>query len=52
MLAVIFGRLTSEDYSDSVAADPRIDELRAKITCVESETLYVCFCLSTSLEHR
>lgn len=34
--AVIFGRLTSEDYSDNVAADPRIDELRAKITCVEA----------------
>ncbi|KAI5476921.1 hypothetical protein MNV49_007022 [Pseudohyphozyma bogoriensis] len=32
---VIFGRLTSEDYGDDVAADPRIDELRAKIQCVE-----------------
>src|SRR5579875_24575 len=37
MVAVplIFGRLTAEDYEDSVAADPRIDELRAKIACVE-----------------
>lgn len=41
MVAVplIFGRLTSEDYSDDVAADPRIDELRAKITCVEDATM-------------
>ncbi|MFK8252363.1 bifunctional 2-methylcitrate dehydratase/aconitate hydratase [Ancylobacter terrae] len=37
MVAVplIFGRLTASDYEDSVAADARIDALRAKITCVE-----------------
>jgi 2-methylcitrate dehydratase len=37
MVAVplIFGRLTAADYEDSVAADPRIDTLRAKIECVE-----------------
>jgi 2-methylcitrate dehydratase len=37
MVAVplIFGRLAAEDYEDNVAADPRIDELRAKIICVE-----------------
>jgi 2-methylcitrate dehydratase len=37
MVAVplIFGRLTAEDYEDSVAADARIDHLRALITCVE-----------------
>jgi 2-methylcitrate dehydratase len=37
MVAVplIFGRLTAADYEDSIAADPRIDALRAKITCVE-----------------
>ncbi len=37
MVAVplLFGRLTASDYEDAVAADPRIDELRAKITCVE-----------------
>jgi 2-methylcitrate dehydratase len=37
MVAVplIFGRLTAEDYEDNIAADPRIDDLRAKITCVE-----------------
>lgn len=37
MVAVplIYGRLTAEDYEDKVAADPRIDALRAKIKCVE-----------------
>ena len=37
MVAVplIFGRLTAADYEDAIAADPRIDALRAKITCVE-----------------
>ncbi|BGP52519.1 ATP-binding cassette transporter CGR1 [Rhodotorula sphaerocarpa] len=40
MVAVplIFGRLTTEDYSDAVAADPRIDALRAKMQCVEDKT--------------
>jgi len=37
MVAVplIFGRLTAADYENEVAFDPRIDALRAKITCVE-----------------
>jgi len=37
MVAVplLFGRLTAGDYEDSVARDPRIDALRAKIVCVE-----------------
>ncbi|MFY9317493.1 MAG: bifunctional 2-methylcitrate dehydratase/aconitate hydratase [Burkholderiales bacterium] len=37
MIAVplIFGRLTASDYEDSVARDPRIDALRAKMVCVE-----------------
>jgi 2-methylcitrate dehydratase len=37
MVAVplLFGRLTAEDYEDNIAADPRIDALRARITCVE-----------------
>lgn len=37
MVAVplILGRLTAADYEDEVAADPRIDALRAKIECVE-----------------
>ncbi|MBB1472977.1 MULTISPECIES: bifunctional 2-methylcitrate dehydratase/aconitate hydratase [unclassified Luteimonas] len=34
-VALVFGRLTAADYEDDVAADPRIDRLRAKITCVE-----------------
>ena len=38
MVAVplIFGRLTAADYEDGVAADPRIDRLRAKMICVEN----------------
>jgi 2-methylcitrate dehydratase len=37
MIAVpfIFGRLTAGDYEDTVASDPRIDELRARIACIE-----------------
>ena len=37
MVAVplLFGRLTAEDYEDDVAADPRIDALRARIVCLE-----------------
>jgi 2-methylcitrate dehydratase len=34
---VLFGRLTTGDYEDSVAQDPRIDILRDKIVCVEDE---------------
>jgi 2-methylcitrate dehydratase len=34
---ILFGRLTAADYEDAVAADPRIDALRAKITCVEDK---------------
>jgi len=32
---LLFGRLTAADYEDGVAADPRIDALRARIHCVE-----------------
>ncbi|WP_427309640.1 bifunctional 2-methylcitrate dehydratase/aconitate hydratase [Cupriavidus sp. H39] len=41
MVAVplLFGRLTAADYEDNVAADPRIDALRNKITCVEDPAL-------------
>src|SRR5258706_672975 len=37
MVAVplLFGRLTASDYEDDIAADPRIDKLRDRITCVE-----------------
>ncbi len=34
-IPLIFGRLTAADYEDDVALDPRIDALRAKVTCVE-----------------
>ncbi len=34
-IPLIFGRLTAADYEDAVAADPRIDVLRAKVECVE-----------------
>jgi 2-methylcitrate dehydratase len=35
---LINGELTSQSYLDASAADPRIDALRAKITCVEDAT--------------
>jgi 2-methylcitrate dehydratase len=38
-IPLLFGRLTAADYEDAIALDPeiapRIDELRAKIECVE-----------------
>jgi 2-methylcitrate dehydratase len=39
MMAVgmIYGKLTAEDYEDHVAADPRIDALRAKMRLTEYE---------------
>src|SRR5262249_11402818 len=39
MVAVplMYGRLTAADYEDDVAADPRIDELRDKMECVEDK---------------
>jgi 2-methylcitrate dehydratase len=39
MVAVplIFGRLTAADYEDSVASDPRIDELREKMEVRENQ---------------
>jgi 2-methylcitrate dehydratase len=38
---LIFGELNSESYTDAAAADPRIDELRAKIYCVEDKRFSV-----------
>jgi len=32
---ILFGRLTAGDYEDEIARDPRIDQLRDKIVCVE-----------------
>ena len=39
MVAVplIFGRLTADDYRDAVAADPRIDALRGKMSVSEND---------------
>lgn len=37
-IPLIFGRLTAEDYEDEVAADPRVDALRAKMQVRENET--------------
>ena len=39
MVAVplIFGRLTADDYEDTIAHDPRIDALRAKMTVTENK---------------
>jgi 2-methylcitrate dehydratase len=34
---ILFGRLTAQDYEDTVARDPRIDKLRDKIVCVEDK---------------
>ncbi|KAH7108045.1 2-methylcitrate dehydratase [Auriculariales sp. MPI-PUGE-AT-0066] len=38
---LIHGRLTTEDYTDAAASDPRIDALRAKIECVEEKQFSV-----------
>jgi 2-methylcitrate dehydratase len=35
-IPLIFGRLTAQDYEDAVAADPRIDALRAKMQVREN----------------
>jgi len=34
-IPLLFGRLTAADYEDDIAADARIDALRAKVECVE-----------------
>jgi 2-methylcitrate dehydratase len=36
-LPLILGRLTADDYEDNIAADPRIDSLRAKMKIVENK---------------
>jgi 2-methylcitrate dehydratase len=35
-IPLLFGRLTAGDYEDDVAADARIDALRARMECVEN----------------
>ena len=37
-VGLIFGNLTADDYEDRVAADPRIDALRARMTVAEDRT--------------
>src|SRR4029079_7367732 len=39
-VGLIFGELTADHYEDAVARDPRIDELRDKMTCVEDPQYY------------
>ena len=36
-VGLIFGGLTADHYEDKIAADPRIDELRAKMTVTEDQ---------------
>jgi 2-methylcitrate dehydratase len=36
-IGLIKGNLTASDYEDDTARDPRVDALRAKMTCVESK---------------
>jgi len=36
-IGLIKGNLTAADYEDDTAQDPRVDALRAKMTCVESK---------------
>lgn len=34
-IPLIYGQLTARDYEDNIATNPLIDELRAKMTCIE-----------------
>src|SRR5229473_432792 len=36
-VALIFGRLSADDYEDAVAADVRIDALRSRMTVIENK---------------
>jgi 2-methylcitrate dehydratase len=36
-IGLIKGNLTAADYEDDVANDPRVDQLRAKMSCVENK---------------
>jgi 2-methylcitrate dehydratase len=37
-IPLIFGRLTAQDYEDIIANDPRVDQLRSKMTVRENTT--------------
>jgi len=47
-VALLYGELTGESYSDATAADPRIDALRAKMTVAE-EQRFTCDYLDPEL---
>lgn len=34
-VGLLYGQLTAADYEEAIAADPRIDALRAKMVCIE-----------------
>ena len=36
-IPLLFGRLSAADYEDDAAGDPKIDDLRGKMTCVEDK---------------
>lgn len=36
-IPLIYGRLTADDYSDEIAANPKVDALREKMECVEEK---------------
>lgn len=36
-IGLIKGNLTAADYEDDVARDPRVDQLRGKMTCIENK---------------
>ena len=38
VIGLVKGNLTAVDYEDAVAADPRIDALRAKMICIENKS--------------
>ena len=39
-IPLLFGRLTASDYEDQVAADPRVDALRAKMQVQENASIH------------
>ena len=49
---ILFGRLTAGDYEDAIANDPRIDELREKMTCVGRSTIHQGLPRSRKAQHR
>lgn len=55
---LVLGRLTAEDYGDAVAADPRIERLRARMQLVEDPGLTATYhasderCIGSALQVR